>query len=152
MISDDTVSSDEILINAPAEVVWQVLVDFENYGQWNKFCPEIKTRLEIGAAVEMMCDLGHGLQQQVEYMTLIEPNRAIAWGMENKPGDPIHAVRTQRLTPIDEYSCTYISIDEFSGEAIADMLKGFGKNIEDGFNLCANGLKLQAEKLYKEAL
>jgi len=151
VITDSVVSSDEVLISAPVELVWQVLVDFENYHLWNKFCPEIKTKLEIGAPVEMMCDLGHGLQKQVEFMSLIEPNQAIAWAMENKPGDPIHAVRTQRLTVVDENSCKYISIDEFSGDSVKDMLAGFGKNVEDGFNLCAYGLKERAESLYGQS-
>jgi uncharacterized membrane protein len=39
MISEDTISSDEVTIAAPVQLVWDVLVDFENYGLWNKFCP-----------------------------------------------------------------------------------------------------------------
>ena len=30
-----------IRINAPAELVWQVLLDVPNYGAWNNFCPKV---------------------------------------------------------------------------------------------------------------
>jgi len=146
MISNTTVKSDTVEIEAPVELVWAALIDFKNYGKWNTFCPQVRNEaLEIGAAVEMMVDLGHGPQQQVEYITLIDPNRAIAWGMENKPGDPIHAVRTQYLTPLDPGRCSYISVDEFSGEAAASMLELMGKAVETGFNRCAYDLKKYAE-------
>ena len=46
MIGKDSVSSEKITINAPAEVVWSVIVDFENYHLWNDFCPQISGELE----------------------------------------------------------------------------------------------------------
>jgi len=150
LITIDTVSSDELQIDAPVELVWQVLVDFENYSKWNQFCPQVTTTLELGATISMMVDLGNGLQEQVEYITRIEPNESIAWGMENKPGDPIQAERTQTLTRLSDASCFYISVDVFSGEAAADVLALMGKPVEDGFNVCAQGLKQYAEQLYRD--
>ena len=85
----------------------------------------------------------------MEYITLIEPGRAIAWGMENKPGDPIHAVRTQYLTPLGPLRCSYISVDEFSGEAAAAMLELMGKAVENGFNRCAYDLKKVTEARHR---
>ena len=68
--------------------------------------------------------------------------------MENKPGDPIHADRRQQVTPIDEGSCRYSSIDEFSGEGVPMMIEMLGAQVESGFNLCAQGLKKRAEALH----
>lgn len=148
MINKDSVSCDETTIHAPAELVWEVLLDFGNYGEWNAFCPEIKGQPELGAALQMMVDLGNGLQPQVEYVTRLEPCHTIVWSMENKPGDPIHADRTQRITPVDEATCIYWSIDEFSGEAVGPMVEALGAQVEKGFNTCAAGLKARAEALY----
>ena len=147
MITEDTVSSDEITIEAPIQLVWDVLVDFANYGEWNEFCPSCEAELEMGSPVRMQVDLGMGLQEQVEYICLIEPPTTIAWRMENKPGDPIHAVRTQYLKAIDDSSCTYVSVDEFSGEAVAPMMEAMAKGVETGFNRCGYGLKAYCEKL-----
>lgn len=149
MINDNSVASDEVLINAPAETVWQVLIDFDNYSQWNPFCPQIKAELKLGSPVEMMTDLGNGLQEQVEYITSIDVGKSIAWSMKNDPGDPVHACRTQTLKIIDDNSCTYYTVDAFSGEFMPAMLEAFATPIELGFNRCAQGLKQQAEKLYQ---
>ncbi len=147
MITENSVSSEEVVINAPADLVWSVLVDFENYGKWNDFCPSIKGKPEVGSPVDMQVDLGNGLQQQVEYVTRVEPGHSITWSMENNPGDPIHADRTQRIFPIDEHSCRYTNIDEFSGEFVPQMMEMMGEAMELGFNRCAQALKQRAEAL-----
>ena len=116
---------------------------------WNSFCPKMKGEPVVGSALEMQVDLGNGLQEQVEYVTRLEPFHTIVWSMENKPGDPIHADRIQRITPIDEVSCRYLSVDEFSGEFAGPMIEQLGAQVEQGFNACAAGLKERAESLHK---
>ncbi|MBT8138817.1 MAG: SRPBCC domain-containing protein [Gammaproteobacteria bacterium] len=148
MITESAVSSDPIIINAPVEVVWDIIVDFKNYGLWNQFCPEAEADLTLGSPIKMKVDLGNGLQDQLEYISRIEPHVAIAWAMENKPGDPIHAERTQKLERIDANSCRYVSIDEFSGPAVNDMMQAMAKPVEAGFNLCARCLKDYAERVH----
>lgn len=151
MITANSVSSDEIVINAPAKLVWDVILDFANYGLWNTFCPSMKGEPVVGSPLEMQVDMGNGLQSQVEYVTKIEPFHTVVWSMENKPGDPIHADRMQRITPIDDSSCRYWSIDEFSGEFAGPMIEQLGAVVERGFNACAVGLKARAEQLYRGA-
>ena len=150
MITENAVYSDEVTIHAPAELVWEILLDFDNYGEWNTFCPSAKNdSLELGSAVDMMVDLGNGLTRQVEYICRVEPNECIAWAMENKPEDPVHAVRSQYLKRLDENRCTYISVDEFSGPQMAAMMEHFAAAVETGFNRCAYGLKTHAEKAFE---
>lgn len=149
MITANSVSSEEIVINAPAQVVWDVILDFDNYGLWNTFCPGMKGKPVVGSPLQMMVDMGNGPQLQVEYVTKVEPIHTIVWSMENKPGDPIHADRMQRVTPIDDRSCRYWSVDEFSGEFAGPMIEQMGKLVEKGFNDCALGLKKRAEELFK---
>ena len=136
MIDENTVSSDEITIEAPLELVWDVLVDFANYGQWNSFCPSAEASLELGSPIVMKTMLGDQLIDQTEYIRRIEPPFAIAWGMENQPGDSIHAMRTQTLQKLDDCRCTYNNIDEFSGEGVPAMMEFAGQLVEDGFNTC----------------
>ena len=149
MIGEKSVASEEITIEAPAQLVWDVIVDFDNYHLWNAFCPGMEARLEVGAPVLMKVDLGNGLQDQVEYITAIEAPHRIVWSMENRPGDPIHANRTQVVTPLDDARCTYWTVDEFDGEMVPDMMAAMGAQMERGFNLCAQGLKARAEALYR---
>jgi uncharacterized protein YndB with AHSA1/START domain len=145
------VSSDIVTIEAPAELVWQVLVDFASYDQWNSFCPSIEAELRIGSPVKMKVDLGQGLQEQVEFITCLEAPQKITWSMENNPGDPIHADRSQVIEAVDENTCTYVTYDEFSGEAAEAMVEMLGQAVESGFNICAHGLKERAEKLHSQS-
>jgi len=145
MISDNQVASEKIIINAPVEKVWHALIDFEHYDQWNSFCPKIEAVLEVGAPVTMLIRLGNELKEWVEYINRIEPNRTLAWGMKNRPSDPVHAIRTQSLKAISNNRCSYISIDTFSGVGAKKMLALYGKSLEEGFNACASGLKVHVE-------
>jgi len=150
MMTESTVSSDEITIHAPVELVWDILVDFGNYGQWNSFCPQCEAELVLGSPIKMQVDLGFGLQEQVEYISRIEAPSAIAWKMDTRPGDPIHAERTQFLRKVDDTTTVYVSVDEFAGEGVPMMMETLGKAVEDGFNACGQGLKKQAERLFRE--
>lgn len=150
MITDTAVSSDEVTINAPVELVWQILTDFDSYGDWNGFCPTaINTSLEMGSPVDMMIDLGEGLSRQVEFICRVDENECIAWAMENKPEDPVHAVRSQYLKKLSDTSCTYTSVDDFSGPGAAGMMEHFAAIVEAGFNRCAYDLQKHAEAMYK---
>ena len=152
MITENAVYSDEVTIKAPVKLVWDILLEFEKYKQWNTFCPQaINTSLEPGSPIEMMVDLGQGLSRQVEYIARVEPLECIAWAMANKPEDPVHAVRSQRLKRVSENSCTYVSVDEFSGAEAAAMMEHFAEAVEAGFNRCAYDLKKYAEQLYSSA-
>ena len=42
-----------ITINAPAEKVWSILIDFENYSKWNSFITSISGELKIGNKLEV---------------------------------------------------------------------------------------------------
>lgn len=149
MITANSVASETLAINAPAGIVWEVITDFSSYGEWNQFCSSITGELRMGEPLHMEVDLGNGPQTQVESITCIEPGRRIVWSMENKPGDPLHADRAQEITPIDEYSCTYYTVDEFGGDMCGPMIEAMGKAVEDGFNLCARNIKARAEAIYQ---
>lgn len=145
MLTEDAVYSDMVVIDAPVERVWQILLDFDNYAQWNSFCPQIKSSLKIGADVEMMVDLGNGLQEQVEQLERLEVNREIAWGMIMGDENTLRALRTQTLIAMPNQRCCYVTVDWFSGELTQAVMEGMGAAVEAGFNACAYGLKTYAE-------
>ena len=47
------VVSETVTIHAPASLVWDILLDMPKYGDWNPFCVECESTLEIGAPVKM---------------------------------------------------------------------------------------------------
>jgi uncharacterized protein YndB with AHSA1/START domain len=151
MITENAVISDTVTIYAPVALVWQILVDFDRYHLWNKFCPQIINKaLAIGEAVDMQVDLGKGLQQQVEYIEQITPNKSISWGVCQPDEATLYASRSQTLSVINDNCCEYVSIDAFSGKLTALVIEHSGKAVETGFNLCAYGLKDYAEAQFQQ--
>ncbi|WP_280314638.1 SRPBCC family protein, partial [Nocardia abscessus] len=41
-------------IDAPADLVWQVITDFPRYGEWNPFVPECRSSLVPGEPIDML--------------------------------------------------------------------------------------------------
>ena len=50
---DAVTISNTVEINAPARIVWAVLLDMPRYNEWNPFCIRAVSTLEMGAPVEM---------------------------------------------------------------------------------------------------
>ena len=43
----------EIEIAAPAEIVWEILLDFEKYPDWNPFIRKISGEVRVGSVLEV---------------------------------------------------------------------------------------------------
>lgn len=44
----------EVVINTSANKVWNILIDFENYPNWNPFITSIKGKLKKGNSIEVL--------------------------------------------------------------------------------------------------
>ena len=47
------VRSESFMIDAPAKLVWEILLDMPHYGAWNPFCVQAESTLDLGAPVHM---------------------------------------------------------------------------------------------------
>src|SRR5476651_2401618 len=73
---DHVARSIRIEIDAPASVVWDVLVDLPKYGEWNPFCVKCISTLEMGAPVVMTIAMPWDPSEQAtmtEYLCAFEP-------------------------------------------------------------------------------
>ena len=68
-----TVSSDSIDIEAPAQRVWEILVEVERYGEWNPFTTRVDTSLEVGSPVDLYVSLGPFRLKQPELIQDVVP-------------------------------------------------------------------------------
>lgn len=150
---EHTIYSDTITIAAPAERVWQVLLDLDNYPQWNPFTWQIGTpeapdrRLCMGTPVDLYVRFARrGERLQREYVELLEPPLRVGWGMTMGATFLLKTLREQRLEVVDENTCRYQTWDAFSGMLTPIVVSIFGKDIRDGFNAVAQGLKREAER------
>ena len=140
-----TVSSNAVEIDAPAERAWQILTDFERYGEWNPFTTRVGTSLEIGAPVDMHVRLGPLRVRQAARISAIEPPRLLAWGVTMGPRWLLLAHREQRVEELGDSRCRYVTSDAFAGLLVPLLVLLVGGFIRRGFDAMGAALKARAE-------
>jgi hypothetical protein len=67
-------------IDAPPEVVWEVITDFSRYAEWNPFITLLRGEPELGARLHATFSLaGHPSRTFTPTITTLEPLRSLAW-------------------------------------------------------------------------
>ena len=70
----------EIEIDADPSVVWDVLMDFAAYPEWNPFIDPIEGRQEVGARLRFRIQPPDGRGMTLTpRVTVVEPGRAFGW-------------------------------------------------------------------------
>ena len=139
------ISSEAVEIEAPIERVWDILVDAEQYGEWNPFTTRIETDFEIGSPIDLYVTLGPLKLRQPEWIEAVDRPHLLAWS--TMVGHPflLSARREQRLDPSGANRCRYLTTDAFTGLLTPLVVLLFGQLIRRGFNDMALALKARAE-------
>lgn len=140
--------SDCVRINAPRELVWEILTDLKQYPAWNPFTYKVESTLSIGDPVDLTVKMGMlGNKQQREIVCTVKKPEQLSWNM--KLGMPwlLQAQRDQFLLEVDSNTCTYQTSDTFSGLLTPLVLALYESQIKKGFNSVAYALKIRAEAL-----
>jgi uncharacterized protein YndB with AHSA1/START domain len=137
-------------IDAPQQHVWEVLVDYARYPEWNPYTVRVDTRLEVGA--EVVLHLPHPdrpgeILTTTEVMRVIDPPHHLQYDTaDNLPG--IFAVRDQWVEDLGDGRSSYRTTDVFSGEHAQVAYDLQGQWVKAGFDAVAHALKARAEELW----
>lgn len=135
-------------IEAPADVVWQVLTDFAAYGEWNPFVVSAESALEVGAPMDMRVRVLPFLpQRQREWVTEVEPGRGFCYGLAPTRGAALRSRRCHRVTPLDEGRCLYESRFAIEGWLSVVVAALLGRQLRRGFAEMFAAVKIRAESL-----
>ncbi len=138
----------EIQINASAETIWNILLDFENYKEWNPFIKSIKGDSSVGS--KLIAEL---LQPDSKPMTIKpkvtsnKPNEEFSWlGHLLIPGlfDGNHIFQLER---IDDQTTRFVHKENFRGILISFLWKMLDTKTRKGFELMNEALKKRAEAI-----
>ena len=145
-----------IEIEAPLEVVWQVMLDTEAYGEWNPFVVRAETAQPAAVGNTIVLHVrwanGKGTRSPERITTIVPPTTNedgtttallsyVYAGLPSKLG-LVRGTRHQRLTQAPGGPTTYDTVEEFSGPLV--RLAGPGR-VADGFRRHAEALKTRAE-------
>lgn len=136
-------------IDAPAEFVWDVLLDYVNYPQWNPYTLAVSTTLAVGSPIDLTLprpDGGDGTFISREYIRVVEPPRLLRYDTgDTFPG--LLGVRDQLITPLDDDRCDYRTFETFTGKYADAVFAAQGAYVKEGFDSVAHALRERVAEL-----
>jgi len=149
--------SASIEIDAPIELVWEVMLDTASYAEWNPFVERAETASPpaVGNPIVLHVRWANGrTTRSPERISAIEPpvtaegvtTACLSYVFEGWPAKLglVRGVRHQRLTQRPGGPTAYDTVEEFSGPLVP--FAGPGR-VADGFRRHAEGLRRRAESL-----
>ncbi|MYF63332.1 MAG: SRPBCC domain-containing protein [Rhodothermaceae bacterium] len=136
-----TIRTDPIEVNASDELVWGVLTNKQQYGEWNPFTSNIQTDFKIGSPVHLLVRMGPAKFRIIETLCAFDKPRLIAWEKKFGAHWLLFATREQHIEPIGDSNCRYYNVDMLSGLLAPIVYLCFGNYMRRGFRDVATGLK-----------
>jgi hypothetical protein len=138
-----------ILIHAPKSLVWNILMDIDNYNKWNPFTPKVETNFKMGSKIILHVNMttGKKLLQQTEQILWVKEEESVAWGIEAM--FPVRTERAQILTEKSPTETEYHTYDKFWGILVPLVMWMYRDKVQTGFDSVALGLKNYAEQEFQ---
>ncbi len=142
------ITDSSIDIDAPADVVWRVLTDFDAYGEWNPFQVECSSTLEPGAPLDMKFRLGPGgLRSAREYIVDVDPGKTFAYSMKRVPLGAVRSLRRHTVIDLGDGRSRYESHFEITGPVSGLVKLTLGKELVAKFASVTEAVGPRAEAL-----
>ncbi len=136
----------EIMINASAEKVWNQLMDFESYPDWNPFVKTINGDQEEGAKLEVDLQPNGGRGMIIKpKITEIRPNERFAWKGKLFVPRLFDGEHIFEIESISEEQVRFIHREQFRGLLMRPILRSVGESTRRGFEEMNQALKEQVE-------
>lgn len=135
----------EIDIEAPPEIVWDILTDLDEYGDWNPFITSAVGSLAVGERLTIRLEPPGGRAMTFSpTITVMETGHALEWlGRLGMPGifDGRHRFELE-ATPAGTH---LIHREDFRGALVRLMRKSLDSQTRRGFEQMNAALKRRAE-------
>ena len=133
-------------IRAQPATVWQVVVDFPTYGDWNPFVTKCSAELQPGTPIVMQVDMGPFELEQTEQVTQVEHEKLFEYRMR-PVGRWLYSKRQHHVEALDAEESRYTSYFELRGwlSPVVTLFMGFF--LWRGFRRMTNAVQSRAEAL-----
>jgi len=135
----------EISIAANPKTVWEVLMDFENYPNWNPFITSIQGEKAVGKKLRITVHPPDGKEMTFKPEVLIfEPGKKLKWMGKGPVKGLFAGVHVFELEAQHDGSTRFIHSEQFTGLLVGIMRKTLDKT-EYGFKQMNSALKKECE-------
>jgi hypothetical protein len=136
-------------IQAPGEVIWEVISDLESWEEWNPIYPKASGEIRIGSVLDVTLALPGQAPQQLK-PTVMEwvPNEQLHWRL-SMVGGLVKTIRYFEIEALAQASCI-VSNGEIIGGFLGPRLgKRMSRTIYRAFVEMNEALKTRAEGLWQ---
>ena len=135
-------------IEAPKNIVWDVITDLDDYPSWNKFVVTCRSTLAVGSAIDMKVKLFPFMKiSQNETILANDEGDLLEYGM-NMPFGLLYSSRKHILTETGTNYTNYKSVFVLKGWL--SPVVGFlvGSQLRRGFREMTSGIAERAQGIY----
>jgi hypothetical protein len=136
-------------VQAPAEVIWEVISDIGSWSKWNPLYPKASGQIRIGGTLDITLALPGQPPQQIK-PTVLEwvPNEQLHWRL-TMLGGFVKTTRFFEIESLAEASSIVSNGELFAGMMGPSVAKRMGRSIYRGFMEMNEALKARAEALWQ---
>lgn len=135
-----------IEIDAPAQRVWDILVDLGAYDWWNPHITRLITTLVVGQPIDLLERVGDGEPREARAILLRwAPGEELRWLFMGGPAWWFRGERVQRVEALGPGRCRYISEDRYTGPLAPLVAWRVGPQLQRAVDAMAAALKRRAE-------
>jgi hypothetical protein len=132
-------------IDAPAQRVWEILMDFDRYPDWNPFIRSIRGEAREGARLEVgLQPPGGRVHTFRPTVVKFEPGRDLRWLGRVGFAKVFDGRHSLRLEPLGDARSRFTQHERFSG-VLLPFMGGAVRGARAGFEAMNHSLKRRAE-------
>jgi len=135
-------------INAPADVVWEVISDLAKYPEWNPFCVECRSTLVPGDPIDMKVRLRGRVQAQREWVKTYAEGRGFSYSIKPLPLGALSSRRAHEIHAVSGTRSRYRSHFQLQGWFSGVVLALMRGALEQGFADMTAAVQQRAEALW----
>lgn len=136
---------DRIGVQAPAEVIWDIVYDLSAWHEWNPIYPEAAGQIRIGETLALKLALPGEAVQEIRPKVLDwVPNEQLHWQL-TLMGGFIKTLRYVEITTLGPQNCVVDNGEFFRGLMGPSLARRMGRTVRRGFKAMNEALKARAE-------
>lgn len=136
-------------IQAPVDIIWEILADIPGWESWNPLYPKAAGELRIGEILELTVALpGEPLRHIEPVIFDWTPNDQIHWRL-SMMGGLVQSVRFLELEVLGDASCIFSNGELFTGLLGGAVANSKRRAIRKGFTAMGEALAARAEATWR---
>ena len=132
-------------VQAPAEVIWEIVHDLSRWNEWNPTYPQAAGDIRIGNVLALTLVLPGQPNQELKAKVLDwVPNEQLHWQL-SLIGGLIKTLRYIEISPVSDTGCIVDNGEIFGGLMGPSLGRRMGRTVRRGFESMNEALKTRAE-------